>query len=114
MFTIKIHRLLIFTLLTVVLLGFNTSYAQDYLSNGIKAVKQGEYLKAVDLLKKAVSGDDKDSYDANLYYGIALYNTGSLADAEKYLKKAVKIDDERPEAYAVIGEVYTEQKNTCL
>jgi tetratricopeptide (TPR) repeat protein len=110
MFTLRNYRLYIFTLLSFVLLGLNASYAQDNLSEGIKAVKQGEYLKAVDLLKKAVSGDDKDSYDANYYYGVALFNTGSLADAEKYLKKAVNIDDERPEAYAVIGEVYSEQK----
>jgi len=85
-------------------------YAQDNLLKGISAVKRGDYIEAVKLLKSAVEGDEKKSYDANLYYGIALYRTGSLAEAEKYLKKTAAIDDERPEAYANLGRVYTEQK----
>ena len=80
--------------------------AQDNLEKGISAVKKGEYLNALALLK----GVSKDSYEANLYYGIALFNTGSEKDAEKYLKAAIKNDDERPEAYGVMGEIYTAQK----
>lgn len=81
-------------------------YAQDNLERGISAVKRGDYLQALELLKNV----SKDSYDANLYYGIALFNTGSPGEAEKYLKAAVKEDDERPEAYSILGEIYTEQK----
>lgn len=81
--------------------------AQDNLDKGISAVQKGDYLGALNLLK----GVSKDSYDANLYYGIALFQTGSIKDAEKFLKDAVKKDDERPEAYSALGELYTSQKN---
>lgn len=76
------------------------------LEKGIDAVKRGDYLTALNVLK----GVSKDSYEANLYYGIALFQTGSTREAEKFLKDAIKKDEERPEAYAVIGEIYTYQK----
>ncbi len=81
-------------------------YAQDNLDMGIEAVKKGDYVKALEYLK----GVSKDKYDASLYYGIALFKTGSLADAEKNLKNAVNIDEEKPDAYAALGELYTSQK----
>jgi len=81
-------------------------YSQDNLERGIAAVKKGEYVNALNLLKSA----PHDSYDANLYYGIALFKTGSLKDAEKYIKDAIKKDDERPEAYSVLGGIYSSQK----
>lgn len=82
-------------------------YAQDNLEKGMDAVNRGDYLGGLNLLK----GVSKDSYDANLYYGIALFNTGSVKDAEKFLKDAIKKDDERPEAYSALGQLYTSQKN---
>src|SRR5205814_7880691 len=36
--------------------------------------------------------------------------TGSLDDAEKTLKAAIQKDNERPEAYSFLGQVYTAQK----
>jgi len=80
--------------------------AQDNLEKGIGAVKRGDYVQALELLK----GVSKDSYEANLYYGIALFRTGSLGEAEKFIKSAVSKDNERPEAYSILGEIYTEQK----
>src|SRR4030095_4639661 len=99
----KISKKLI--MLLILLVSF-TAFAQDNLDNGIAAVKNGDYVRALDLLK----GVSKDSYNANLYYGIALFKTGSLADAEKFLKAAIKKDNEKPEAYSVLGEIYTQQK----
>ncbi|HEY3250080.1 MAG TPA: tetratricopeptide repeat protein [Ignavibacteria bacterium] len=93
-------------ILLLILFAAPLGFAQDNLEKGISAVKSGDYVKALELLK----GVSKDSYDANLYYGIALYKTGSLAEAEKSLKQAVRKDDERPEAYSVLGEIYTQQK----
>src|SRR4030095_8185058 len=81
-------------------------YAQDNLEKGIAAVKKGEYVNALNLLKSA----PHDSYDANLYYGTALFKTGSLKEAEKFIKDAIKKDDERPEAYSVLGGIYSSQK----
>lgn len=82
-------------------------FSQGNLDKGIDAVKRGDYLGGLNLLK----GVSKSSYDANLYYGIALFNTGSEKEAEKFLKDAIKKDDERPEAYSALGELYTSQKN---
>jgi predicted negative regulator of RcsB-dependent stress response len=79
-------------------------FAQGNLEKGIDAIKKGEYIKALELLK----GEKKDSYDANLYYGIALFETGSIAEAEKSFKAAIRKDDERPEAYSM-GEIFTQQ-----
>lgn len=92
---------------TVLVLFSAAINAQDALDKGIDAVKKGDYLGALNTLK----GVSKDSYDANLYYGIALFQTGSIKDAEKFLKDAVKKDEERPEAYSVLGELYSSQKN---
>lgn len=92
---------------TVLVLFSAAINAQDALDKGIDAVKKGDYLGALNILK----GVSKDSYDANLYYGIALFQTGSIKDAEKFLKDAVKKDEERPEAYSVMGELYSSQKN---
>ncbi len=82
-------------------------YAQDNLEKGMDAVNRGDYLGGLNLLK----GVSKDSYDANLYYGIALFNTGSVKEAEKFLKDAIKKDEERPEAYSSLGQLYSSQKN---
>jgi tetratricopeptide (TPR) repeat protein len=87
-------------------LAVSNIYGQDNLDKGIDAIKRGDYIKALELLK----GVSKDSYDANLYYGIALFETGSLTEAEKFLKAAIRNDDERPEAYSYLGQIFTEQK----
>jgi tetratricopeptide (TPR) repeat protein len=103
-------RNIIVTTILILVFGLASVYAQDKLKDGISAIKRGDFIKAVELLKSAVSRDEKNSYDGNLYYGIALYRTGSLDEAAKHLNIAVKIDDERPEAYSVLGEINTEQK----
>ncbi len=95
------------TLLVVLFLSAAAvSYSQDNLELGISAVENGDYLRALELLKNA----PKDKYDGNLYYGIALFRTGSVADAEKFIKAAIKQEDDRPEAYSVLGQIYSSQK----
>ena len=86
----------------------NVAFSQDNVEKGINAVKRGDYVTALDLLKNAVKSSPK--YDANCYYGIALYKTGSLDEAEKYFKIALKDDDEGIEALKGLGEVYTAKK----
>lgn len=82
------------------------THSQDNLDKGIAAVNSGDYVRALNLLKSV----SKDKYEANLYYGIALFNTGSVIEAEKFIKDAIKQDNERPEAYSVLGEIYSSQK----
>jgi tetratricopeptide (TPR) repeat protein len=82
------------------------TYSQDNLEKGISSVENGDYLRALELLKN----ESKDKYEANLYYGIALLRTGSAAESEKFIRAAIKQDNERPEAYAILGEILSSQK----
>lgn len=86
--------------------AWQVTYSQDNLEKGIAAINKGDYVTALNLLKSA----PKDKYEGNLYYGIALFQTGSTAEAEKFIKAAIKQEDERPEAYSVLGEIYSSQK----
>ncbi|MFI5144072.1 MAG: tetratricopeptide repeat protein [Ignavibacteria bacterium] len=105
---IKKYRILIVSAFAMLFLICNTAISQDNLKDGISAVKKGDYLKALPLLKMAM--ESGNTYDANYYYSYALFKTGSLSDAEKFARTAVGIDDERPEAFSVMGEIYSEQK----
>lgn len=98
--------------LIAILIAFvfsNVGFSQDNLERGIASVKRGDYVKAVEQLQNAVKKDPA-SYKANVYYGIALQRTGASKDAEKYLKTAVGIDNEKPDAYNALGQLYTELK----
>ena len=64
----------IFILLFILFMSANLS-AQD-IDPGVEAAKKGDYVKAVNLLKNAVNGDD--SYEGYYYYGLSLMNTGSM------------------------------------
>jgi len=110
MATVKSINMKLYILIAAMFIFSTCVFAQDDLEKGITAVKAGDYVSALSFLKNA----PKDKYEASLYYGIALYKTGSPADAEKSLKAAIKNDDERPEAYAVLGEIYTDQKKFDL
>lgn len=104
----KLMKKYLSVIIIILALISNYAYSQDNVEKGIKAVKKGDYLTALDLLKNVVK-TNKD-YDANCYYGIALFKTGSLNEAEKYLKVALKDDDEGIEALNGLGELYTSQK----
>lgn len=84
-------------------------YAQDNLKKGISAVNRGDYITALNLLKDVVKTDK--GYEANYYYGEALFKTGSTDDAEKYLNIALKDDDEGIMALKDLGEIYTLRKD---
>lgn len=100
---------LIITFFLLVFASYNSVIlAQDNLRDGINAVKNGDYVKALDLLKSALAKEN--SYDANLYYSYALFKTGSIADAERYVSVAINIDEERADGYSVLGEIYSAQK----
>lgn len=105
---IKNYRILIIIAFASLFVIGSTAISQDNLKDGINAVKKGDYLKALPLLKTAV--ERGNTYDANYYYGYALFKTGSLSDAEKFARAAIGIDEERPEAYSVLGEIYSEEK----
>lgn len=76
---------------------------------GIDAVKRGNYLLGLELLKDVVKSDK--SYDANYYYGKALFETGSLKEAEDFFKKALQDDKDGVEALKGLGDIQREQRN---
>ncbi|KAA0211824.1 MAG: tetratricopeptide repeat protein [Ignavibacteriaceae bacterium] len=97
-----------FVTVGLVLFLISSINAQD-IDDGIDAVKRGNYVLGLEILKKYVKDDD--SYDANYYYGKALFETGSLKEAEKYFNIALKDDDSGVEALKGLGDIYSEQKN---
>lgn len=104
----KIMKKYLAFLIIIIALFTNYAFSQDNVEKGINAVKRGDYLSALNLLKSEVS-KSKD-YDVNCYYGIALFKTGSVEDAEKYLKIALKDDDEGIDALRTMGEINTYKK----
>ena len=76
---------------------------------GIDAVKRGNYLLGLELLKDVVK-NDKD-YDVNYYYGKALFETGSVEEAEVFFKKALQDEDDGVEALKGLGDVMRVQRN---
>lgn len=71
-------------------------------------INKGDYVGAVNVLKDVVKSDD--GYDVNYLYGLALYKTGNLKDAETYLNKALKKDDEGVMAMKTLGDIYSSKK----
>lgn len=100
-------RRLILSLILFFIFSVNLM-AQDNLKKGIDAVKKGDYVTAVNLLK-TVAPSSKD-YEANYYYGKALLETGSLKEAEQFLNKALADDDEGVDAMTALGQLYTQRK----
>lgn len=100
-------RRLIISLILFFIFSVNLM-AQDNLQKGIDAVKRGDYVAAVNLLKTVAPGNS--GYEANYYYGKALMETGSLKEAEQYLNKALQKDDEGVDAMTALGELYTKRK----
>ncbi|MCB0721961.1 MAG: tetratricopeptide repeat protein [Ignavibacteriae bacterium] len=91
---------------TVLVLIFQTGvFAQ--VDKAIEAAKRGDYVTALGLFKSA---GKIDGYEENYWYGKTLFETGSLKDAEKYYKVALKDDDEGWEALKGMGDLLSYQK----
>jgi tetratricopeptide (TPR) repeat protein len=84
------------------------SYAQDNLEKAVNLIKKGDYVEARDILKNIVK--DNNNYEPNYYYGYSLFKTGSIEEAEKFFKIALKDDDEGIGALKGLGELYSSQK----
>jgi len=84
------------------------SYAQDNLEKAVNLIKKGDYVEARDILKNIVK--DNNNYEPNYYYGYSLFKTGSIDEAEKFFKIALKDDDEGIGALKGLGELYSSQK----
>jgi len=92
----------------IVFVSFLSLNAQDNLQKGKNAITQGDYVSAVGFLENAVKVEK--NYETYYYYGLALYKTGSLKQAEDNLKLALKDDDEGIHAMLTLGSLYSQQK----
>jgi tetratricopeptide (TPR) repeat protein len=83
--------------------------AEKQFKDGRKALFQGKYRLAIDLLKKAVEEDEaKASY--RLYLARAYYYAEQKQEAEKLLAGILKETAEHVEAGQLLAEIYAKQK----
>lgn len=94
-------------IVAIILLASNGVYSQ--VDQGVNAAKRGDYVKAVELLKSVA--DKQDNYEVYYYYGLSLLNTGSVKQAEKFLNKALKKDDEGIGALTALGDLFSGKKD---
>lgn len=96
-------------MLFVIVAGLIATSSFAQVSEGIKAAKSGDYVKAVNLMKSGIGSES--GYDANYYYGLALFKTGAVKQAETYLNKALKADEEGVEALMTLGNLYSSKRD---
>ncbi|HRE41019.1 MAG TPA: tetratricopeptide repeat protein [Ignavibacteria bacterium] len=101
------RRLLI--ALSLVFIVSASAFAQSNKEKGINAVKSGDYVSGVNLLKGVVTGDK--GYEANYYYAKALMETGSLKEAEEYFNIALKDESDGVGAMIGLGEIAARKKD---
>ena len=79
-----------------------------YMTKGTLALDQKNYIQAIDDFNAALK-DKPDDPSATLYIGIALRKIGNQQEAEKLLKKTVKLDPQSPRANLELGILYFEK-----
>jgi tetratricopeptide (TPR) repeat protein len=72
---------------------------------GVKAIKAGDFGKAIPLLQSVVSRDDKNA-DAYNWLGYATRKNGDAPAAIPLYEKALAIDPKHKGAHEYIGEAY--------
>jgi len=96
------------TILFVLFFLINNLLAQDK-KQGIEAVKKGDYITGIKILKDIVKSND--DYDVNYWYAYALFMTENYKEAEKYFKIALEDDDEGIDAIKYLGDIKALQKD---
>ncbi len=72
------------------------------LQKGIDLYSEGKYSEARDVLLPIAKDDPEAAY----YAGLAYYDAGDVDKAIKWLKKAIKLDEDKSEYYFALGNVY--------
>lgn len=81
-----------------------TARATDY-DTGVKAVKAGDYQRALDLLHKVVQAEPRNA-DAWNYIGFSERNLGRFDPSLAAYQKALAINPNHPGANEYLGELY--------
>ena len=79
--------------------------ADEFLKQGTAYFNQGEYQKAIPVLKKAVALQP-DLGDAHYYLGIAYYQKAQYRRATAAFERVVALDPDSAEAYYMLGGLY--------
>ncbi|HXA96432.1 MAG TPA: tetratricopeptide repeat protein [Candidatus Dormibacteraeota bacterium] len=72
---------------------------------GVRAIKAGDFAKAIPLLQSVVSRDDKNA-DAYNWLGYATRKNGDAPAAIPFYEKALAIDPKHKGAHEYLGEAY--------
>lgn len=83
--------------------------SSDYV-DGEKAVKEGRYKDAVELLNKVVQRDPENA-NAHNYLGFSLRKLGDLNKAEAHYRVALQIEPEHKAALEYYGELFLQMKD---
>lgn len=83
--------------------------AEKHFSEGRKALFQGDYSNAIDLLKKAVA-EDKTKTSYRLHLARAYYYAGRQQESEKLLTDILKETPDHVEAGQLLAEIFTKAK----
>ncbi len=83
--------------------------AQDGVDVGKEAIKNGNFLKAIDDLRDAAKKDKKNA-QAFYWLGMAFFKAESLDQAGAALVQARDLDEKNALIYELMGDVYASQK----
>jgi Flp pilus assembly protein TadD len=83
--------------------------SSDYV-DGEKAVKEGRYKDAVELLNKVVQREPENA-NAHNYLGYSLRKLGDLNKAEAHYRVALQIEPQHKAALEYYGELFLQMKD---
>lgn len=85
--------------------GDDEESTDENFQNGKQAVKEENWMKAVDQLEKAVTADPKNA-DARNFLGYAYRKLGYMEQSFIHYKEAIKLNPNHKNAHEYIGEAY--------
>jgi tetratricopeptide (TPR) repeat protein len=105
----KVYTYLLLLITAVLVLSVPVSYAAEpfelFLAQGIERINAGNYIEALDLLKKALELKP-DNPEVEFYLGIAYSRVGELSAAEKLFTKIMKNEEVAANVYLEMGRIY--------
>lgn len=96
-------------LLAALLVIASAAVAQDRVDVGKEAIKNGNFLKAIEELRDAVKKDKKNP-QAYYWLGVAYLKADSLDQSVAALIQARELDENNASIYDMLGDAYAKQK----
>lgn len=86
-------------------------YAQSETEKGVELYRNGDYKKALDVLKRATKAEANNA-QAWYFLGLAQMNENKLGDAEKSLKKSISLNSGNSLFHSALALVYLMRNNS--